>query len=276
MTDNSKNSEKRITHDNKSTVVITISLLLILIIFFAGYSIANGPNFDKFSIKSQSTRDDNFIIDDFDDQYSYLKNENKETIKKEDADIQIKEENITGEIDSKDKTFFENNFKDTISFKEPQINDNTENKQKNEEITNDSEKGKDINLDNEQNQINENNINIKEEENKKEVKDKNPIIQNVLSYDNKNIDKNISEENPYIIQVATHNHKTSAQHIRDILILEGFNSYIFKTNINDETKYRIRIGSFSTKREVLIEYKELLSKSKIRGIENSIILKRKY
>ncbi len=275
MNNNSNINDKKLSHDNKPTVIITIVLLLILVIFFAGYSIANGPNFDKYTLESRSTHDDNFIIDDFDNQYSYLKNNEKDKTT-DDTTLNTQEETITGEIGSKDKTFFENNFKDTISFKEPVINENLEIEKK-EEVSNTENTEEKLNNDDNHNlNNNENKTNIDEENNIKSLDTKNPIIQNVLSYDNKSIDKNINEENPYIIQIATHNNKTSAQHIRDILILEGFNSYLFETYIDDKIKYRIRIGGFPSKRIVLSEYKKLLSKSKIKGIENSIILKRKY
>jgi cell division protein FtsN len=266
--------DKKNMGENKSTIIITITLLLILVVFFAGYSIANGPNFDKFTLQSNSMNND--YVNDYEDSYSYLSENSDDSINIEEENNALIEENITGEIGSDDNNFFKDN---SISFKDPEIHQN-ENEETIEMMDTSSTEGESYTHpepeDVQTKPKEETDVSVEQENNKTQLKTKKPIIHNLKSYDNEYQDHNINPENPYIIQVATHNHKKSAQHIRDILILEGFNAYVFETLINKETKYRIRVGSFSSKREALRIHKNLLSNSNVKGIENSIILKKKY
>ncbi len=91
------------------------------------------------------------------------------------------------------------------------------------------------------------------------------------------VDPYVSEKNPFVIQIATHNQLESAQHIRDILVLDKQNAYIVKVSVDGEIKYRIRVGAYATKQAVIEARNKLIKESKIKGIEKSIILeKRKF
>lgn len=234
-----KNENKNIINENsKTTIIITIILLLIIIIFFVGYSITNSKNLDDINNYNIYTQDEM----DLDNEVSLTNNDNNKS----------EEENMTGDIPIKDDNFFELNSDIPIGFSENFNDENVENQ--NDTLSN--------------NNSNNNPNHTTNKENVSQLK-----IYHISKNDN---DPNINKKFPYTIQIATHNQINSAQQIIDILKLKGYNAYIVKAVIKGKIKYRIRVGVFQTKEEAIKNRQNIIDKTNLYGIENSIIYKKSY
>ncbi len=265
-TDSNKNKTE-FSGINIATVIITTSLLLTLIIFFAAYSIANNKNLTKiknnYDLETTTENNSGDIK-----RYSYFNNDENEKIISNKENGKADENNITGEVEISRDNFLKKNLDDPIGgFSDPLYDsmgeDNKdETTNKNKVTDDDSKQSKSTSTNN-------------KTYTKTTIKANYPQIYNIKSYDKKKSDPYISNKEPYIIQIATHNYLKSAQHIRDILILEDFNAYILNIKFNNKTKYRIRIGPFETKTEAVNSWKRLVKESKIKDVDKSIILVKK-
>lgn len=254
---------------NKISIIVTIVLFIILIVFFAAYSISNSNNVEKltsnYNIYTDVETNEGNIAS-----YSYLGNN---------GSTENTGDKITGKIESSEKSFFDVNSEIPIGFTEPIIHNNNEsnNSEKEDKTTNNS---KEVNAT--KTAKNDNQNKSEKTSNNKNVPNNNKDkletkINHPKTYvmDVKDKDNIVNKSNPYTIQIATHNKQKSAEQIRDILILEGYNAYIVKAVINGKIKYRIRIGVYPTKEDAVKSRKELFQNSKLKGMEDSVIFYKK-
>lgn len=250
MSERLMSNENSSKGENRLTIIVTITLLIILIIFFAGYSIVNGKNLDNLKgdyelyTEAETTQAD--IVS-----YSNL---DPNTTKQNNSAI-------TGNIESSENNYFKINSENPIAYTEPLYEDSEDIKidmNKKETTTNNNKKTN----------------TTKPKKITKEELINNPKIYNIKGYEKNDIEKDpyINKDKPYIIQISTHNNKKTAEQIKDILYLKGYNSYILKTKINNVIKYRIRTGAYSTKAEAITKRKKMVSGTNIKGMEYSIIL----
>ncbi|MFW5890688.1 MAG: SPOR domain-containing protein [bacterium] len=297
MTQQNNNNEKENTINNKSnpdnnkiTIISTIVLLLVLIIFFTAYSIYNSGNLSKLNNNYNVYTNNTSQTDESTDTYTYLNEDYKNSIddRKEEKQEEENYENLTGSIETKDESFLKSDSDNTIGFTETVIKeqeqdsknaidiskeDSSDNTVKNTESGKTTTTLKDSSDSDNKKKLNNNITQNKTTEPKNKLK-----IYKMKAYEKTDIQKDpyISKETPYIIQIATHNNLKSAEQIKDILKLEGYNSYIIKAKLNEIIKYRIRVGAFRTKNTAILERKKLIENSQIIGIENSIILYKLY
>ncbi len=270
----SNKSKTEFSGINIATVIITTSLLLTLIIFFAAYSIANNKNLteikNNYDLETTTENNSGNIK-----RYSYFNNDENEKIISNKEEESVNENNITGEVEISRDNFLKKNLDDPIGgFSDPlydSMDDDNKDETTNEnKVTNNSNQNKSTSKTNKTYSKP-----ITTTKQRTTTKANYPQIYNIKSYDKKKLDPYISDKEPYIIQIATHNYLKSAQHIRDILILEHFNAYILDIKFENKAKYRIRIGPFETKTKAVNSWKRLVKESKIKDVDKSIILVKK-
>lgn len=290
--DENQTSKKKtdLVGTNIATIIITTCLLLTLIIFFTTYSLANNKKLNQIKSNYEPSTETENISGEIkkysyfnNDDGAYSRNDNDKIISNKEED---KTSNITGEVEISRDSFLKKSSDDPIGgFSDPlydSLDDEKDNSKTKEDEkprkTSETESSKTFTTDKTDGASSKTRINTTTKTTitaTRKEKINYPRIYNIKAYDKTVSDPYINDVDPYIIQIATHNYMKSAQHIRDILILEDFNSYILNTEFEGKTKYRIRIGPFSTKTRAVNAWKKLVKGSKIKDVEKSIILVKK-